>query len=117
MTKNKDATRYYSDRQEKFVAKVINGEQTSNSDAGRFRKGDVINQRASLLCECKCVMSEKSSISIKKEWIDKNKEESFAQRLSNTCIAINFVPDGENYFVIDEKLMRYLVEKLEEDNQ
>ena len=70
MTKNKDATRYYSDRQEKSVAKVINGEQTSNSGAGRFRKGDVINQRASLLCECKCVMSEKSSISIKKEWID-----------------------------------------------
>ena len=64
MTKNKDATRYYSDRQEKSAAKVINGEQTSNSGAGRFRKGDVINQRASLLCECKCVMSEKSSISI-----------------------------------------------------
>ena len=117
MTKNKDATRYYSDRQEKSVAKVISGEQTSNSGAGRFRKGDVINQREALLCECKCVMSEKSSISIKKEWIDKNKEESFAQRLSNACVAINFVPDGENYFVINEKLMCYLVEKLEEDNQ
>lgn len=117
MVKNKDSTRYYSDKQEKSVARIVNGEQTPNSGAGHFRKGDVINQKASLLCECKCVMSEKSSISIKKEWIDKNKEESFAQRLSNTCIAVNFAPNGENYFIINEKLMRYLVERLEEDNQ
>ena len=116
MNKNENSTRYYSDMQEKAVCKVVNGQQTSNSGAGRFRKGDVINRDASLLTECKTVMSKKDSISIKKDWIDKNKEEAFSQQLFNSCIAINFEPQGPNYFLINEKLMKFLVEKLEEDN-
>ena len=76
-TDNKEATRYYSDIQEKAVCKIVNGYQTINSGASKFSKGDVLNKEAGLLCECKTTMSEKSSFSIKKEWIDKNKQEKF----------------------------------------
>ena len=79
-------------------------------------KGDCHQKEASLLIECKTVETDKKSISIKKEWIDKNKEEAFYQRLNNTCIAFNFGPNQENYFVINEKLMKFLVEKLVEEN-
>ena len=115
MTKNKESTRYWSNLQEQKVCKVINALQTSNSGAGKFRKGDCINKKASLLCECKTVLKDKDSFSIKKEWIDKNKEEAFTQRLSNQCIAFSFGPESDNYFVINEKLMRYLMEKLENE--
>lgn len=117
MNKNADSTRFYSDKHEKSVCRALNATQQPNSGASRFRKGDVVSKAASLLCECKCCMAEKQSVSIKKEWIDKNKEEAFSQRLSNRCIAFNFKPDGDNYYVIDEKLMRFLVEKLEEDDE
>ena len=113
--KNSESTRYFSDKQEKQVARIINGYQTANSGAGHFVKGDVVNKTAGILCECKCVMSEKDSISVKKSWIDKSKEEAKSTRLSNACIAINFKPDGENYFIIDEKLMTYLIECLERE--
>lgn len=115
MTKNKESTRYYSDKQEKSVCRVLNAQQQSNSGAGKFRKGDVVNRAASLLVECKTVIQDKESFSVKKDWIIKNKEEAFTQRLSNQCIAFSFGPDQENYFVINEKLMRYLVEKLENE--
>lgn len=117
MTNNKEATRYYSDKQEKQVCNIIGGYQTSNSGAGKFTKGDVIQKEASLLCECKTTVSPKDSFSIKKEWVFKNREEAFANRLDNSCIAFNFGPNEPNYFVIDEKLMAFLIEKLIEDRK
>ena len=115
-TKNENSTRFYSDKQEKSVCKIISGQQTSNSGAGHFNKGDVINKNASLLCECKCTMTPKSSFSIKKDWVEKNNNESFSMRLNNQIIAFNFEPDGKNYFIINERLARFLIEKLEEEN-
>ena len=111
MPKNKESTRYYSDRQERSVAKALCGWQQSNSGAGHFAKGDVIVP-STMLVECKCSMSQKQSVSIKKEWIDKNIQEAHAQRLPCNAIAFNFEPDGKNYYVIDEVLMRTLVERL-----
>lgn len=116
MNKNEESTRYFSDRHEKSVCKLLGAQQTANSGAGRFKKGDCIQKDASLLIECKAVMSPKNSVSIKKEWIIKNKEETFENRLDNSCIAFNFEPDGDNYFVIDSKMMKFLVDKLEEEN-
>lgn len=112
-----EPTRYYSSIQEKAVAKLLEGRVTSNSGAGKFTGGDVIVREASLLIECKTSVSDKDSFSIKKAWIAKNKEERFEQRLSNSCLAFNFGPNQQNYFVIDEKLMQFLVEKLKEENQ
>ena len=119
---NKVSTRYYSDMHEKSVCRALseavdeaNGAyQQPSSGSGHFRKGDVICKSASLLCECKCKMSESSSVSIKKEWIEKNKEEAFTQRMDHSCIAFNFGPDSKNYYVIDENLMKFLVSRLKE---
>lgn len=115
MTKNKDSTRYYSSNQESYIAKILNGRVRANSGATLFSKGDVVNEKASFLIECKTCVKDKESFSIKKEWLIKNKEEAFANRLSNSCIAFNFGPDQDNYFIINEKLMKFLIEKIEED--
>lgn len=116
MPKNKECTRAFSDAQEKKVCETLHATQQPNSGAGKFRKGDCVHYGASLLIECKTPTSEKSSFSIKKDWLSKNKDEAFTQRLFNGCIAFAFEPGGDNYFVIDEKLMKFLVEKLVEDN-
>ena len=110
--KNKDATRYYSNEHEMQVCHLLDAKQTPNSGAGLWRKGDCIQEDASLLIECKTVTKEKQSMSIKKDWIEKDEEEAFMQRLDFSCIAFNFQPGGRNYFVIDEKLMKFLVGKL-----
>ena len=116
MTKNKDSTRYYSEKQEKYVANLLNGLLTSNSGAGLFKKGDIIQKNASLLIECKTCVSDKESFSIKKEWLDKNNNEKKLMHLDNDCLCFNFGPDTSNYFIINESLMRFLVDKLEELN-
>ena len=110
--KNKGSTRQFSDVHEKSVCHALGGRQTSNSGANRFEKGDVIIEDASLLVECKCSMSEKASVSIKQDWILKNKEESYRNRLENSCICFNYEPSGKNYYVIDERLMKVLVDRL-----
>lgn len=110
-------TRFYSDIQESDVARKLGGIKSSNSGAGKFNKSDVKVELASLLIECKTVITEKDSVSIKKEWLKKNKEEAFSQRLTNHCIAFNFGPYQNNYYIIDEKLMRFLVDKLTEENK
>ena len=108
-------TRGASSKQEEQVAKILGGIVNSNSGAGKWRKGDVRVPNASLLVECKTCMQDKSSFSIKEEWIKKNKDEAHSCRLDNSCIAINFGPDKSNYFLIDEKLMKFLVEKLSQE--
>ena len=111
----KKPTRFYSKMQEEYVSALLKARTQPNSGAGLFRKGDVINYEASLLVECKTPTSEKDSFSIKKDWIVKNKEEAFTQRVFDGCIAFAFEPGGKNFFVIDEKLMKFLVDKLEEE--
>lgn len=114
-TKNENSTRYYSSQQESQIANMFGGIVQPNSGAGLFNKSDILIPKASLLIEAKTVTSDKDSFSIKKEWIIKNKEEAFTQRVFDGCIAFNFGPNQSNYFVIDEKLMRFLVSKLEEE--
>ena len=116
MNKNKESTRYFSDAHEKSICKALGGTQNSNSGAGNFAKGDVVVKDASLLIEAKCCMKPKDSVSIKREWIEKNKQEGFMTRKANQVVCINFEPDGENYYIINEKLMKFLVEKIILDN-
>jgi hypothetical protein len=115
-TKNKTSTRYYSELQEKNVAKLLNGRVQSNSGAGLFNKSDIIVSGANLSIECKTSMSQKNSFSVKQEWIEKEKQEGFSQRLYNQAIAFNFGPESkENYFIINERLMKFLTDKLCEE--
>lgn len=118
MNKNKESTRYYSDKQEQYISKLLGGQKTANSGAGKWSKGDVIVKDAGISIECKTTLKEKSSVTVKKEWLDKQRRESWEDRMSNSAIAISFTPEGDkNYFVIDEKLMKFLVEKLKEENE
>ena len=117
MTTNDTATRYYSDRQEKQVVKLLGGRQTANSGAGKWSKGDVVQEEASLMIECKTQIASKDSFKIKKEWLDKNLQEAKQSHYLNNCLAFNFGPDQANYFIINEKLMAFLVDKLKEDNE
>lgn len=115
--RNENSTRYYSDKHEKSVCKALDAKQNANSGATKFKKGDCVQEEASLLIECKTSMSEKDSVSIKKEWIEKNKTEAFQTRNENSTICFNFGPDTDNYYIIDEKLMRFLVESLIEERK
>lgn len=106
-------TRFYSSRQEKKVAKVVAGKQVSNSGATEFIKGDVTTDN--ILIECKTATTEKKSFSIKKEWLEKNKEEAFAMGKSYSVLAFNFGPDTDNYYILDEKTFKKIKEVLEND--
>lgn len=108
-------TRFYSNKQEKSVAKAVDGKQTLNSGATPFQKGDI--QTKSFLIECKTKTELSKSMTIQKEWITKNKEEAFAMRKPYSALVFNFGPDSENYYIIDQKLFNLLQNYLEEDTQ
>ena len=115
-TNNKEATRYCSTIQEERVAKKFDGFRNISSGSSKFNKSDVRVDDASLSIECKTVMAPKDSFSIKKEWIEKHKQEAWSNRLANSVIAFNFdYQDSHDYYVIDDVLMKFLVEKLIEE--
>jgi hypothetical protein len=107
---NKNATRYYSNKQEKHVAKAIGGRKTANSGATMFQKGDVVAN--DWLIECKTCLTEKQSFSIKREWIDKNEEEAFAMGKHHSAVCFNFgeTHHTQNFYIISEEEFKRLVE-------
>ena len=117
MTKNKFSTRYSSETQEARIAKKFNGQIQSNSGASKFSTGDVVLQDIGMQIECKTCMTPKNSFSIKKEWLEKQVQESFSKRYQNHSLAFNFFfEDNKDYYIIDDKLMAFLIEKLREDS-
>ena len=111
MTHNKNSTRYYSSRQEKAVAKALKGKVVANSGAPIFVAGDV--KTSQWLIECKTCINQKKSFSIKKEWLEKNKEEAFAMRKDYNALAFNF-GDNKNYYIVDEKTFKEILKWQEE---
>ncbi len=107
-------TRRYSKAQEQRVAKNLKGNRQANSGATAFSKGDVRTEHFCI--ECKTAMTEKKSMSIKRDWIDTIKEEAFGMGKPHWAIAFNFggLDNPENYYVIDEKLFLRLINYLEE---
>ena len=105
-------TRFYSNKQEKKVAKAIGGKQTSNSGATKWIKGDVHSTRT--LIECKTVTKEQKSFTIKREWLEKNQEDAFAMGKLFSALAIDF-GDGEQFYVINQKMFNKLIEVLDAD--
>ena len=105
-------TRFYSSKQEKAVAKAIGGKQVANSGATAFSKGDV--RTADWLIECKTCTTEKKSFSIKKEWMEKNREEAFAMNKDYNALAFDF-GDGDNYYIVDEKTFIRMKEALDNE--
>lgn len=97
---NKKATRYFSNIQEKKIAKAVGGRKTANSGATKFSKGDVSNDN--WLFEAKTKTTPSESMSIKREWLDKNAEEAFAMGKDYSAVVIDF-GQGDNYYIVDEK--------------
>ncbi len=115
-TKNGDKpkpTRFYSAVQEMAVSKAVGGKVQSNSGAGLFAKGDVVTSgKNSFLFECKTKTAPSESISIKKEWFDKNKQECLLTGTSHQAVVFNFGPGEENHYIIDEYLFLELLNHL-----
>ena len=107
----KKPTRYYSKRQEDKIASTLSGNRTKNSGATVWQKGDVLLDR--WLLEAKTKTSHSQSISIQKEWIEKNNKEALFMGKEYNAIVFNFGPDEKNYYIIDEHLFQTLVEYLD----
>lgn len=112
----KDPTRAYSKKQENYVAKKFDGDRVKNSGATLFSKGDVNLDKQSFLIECKTKTSPSESISIKKEWLEKNAKESLFMGKKYSALAFNFGPNEKNYYIIDEYLFEELLNKLDKDD-
>ena len=106
-------TRYYSKRQENKIAKQVGGKRTANSGATAFQKGDVVTD--DWLIEAKTCVSEKQSFSIKREWLDKNREEAFAMNKSYNALCFDFGDNTDRYYVLDEKTFKEFLELLKSE--
>ena len=108
-------TRKHSKAQESRVAKNLKGKRQPNSGATPFFKGDVKTEHFCI--ECKTAMTEKKSMSIKAEWIDKLKEEAFAMGKPYWALVFSFggLNNPENFYIINESLFKQLQTYLEEE--
>lgn len=100
----KGTTRYYSSKQEKYIAKLLGGKTTSNSGAAKFNAGDVLTD--DWLIECKTTIAPKKSFSIAKEWLLKNERERRDLQKPFSALCFQFEEDGENYFVVNENIFK-----------
>ena len=110
MTCNKKSTRYFSGRHERNVAKALKGKVVANSGAPVFVAGDVtLND---WLLECKTKTSPSQSISIKKEWLEKNEEEAFSMNKHHSALVFNFgdLHNAQNYYIINEQEFKRFLE-------
>ena len=108
-------TRTFSKRQEDAVAKAIGGKRTPNSGATTWVKSDVLSEQFAIEFKTKTTRSE--SISIKREWFTKQKQEAAFMGKPYSAVVFNFGPGEENHYIIDEYLFKYLMEKLAEETE
>ena len=104
-------TRYFSNKQEKSIAIALGGHQQPNSGATPWAKGDVVTDK--FLLEAKTKTKSSNSITIQKEWFEKQKQESAFLGKPYTAVVFSFGPDEEQHYIIDEELFQVLLEVLE----
>ena len=107
-------TRDASSAQEKRIAKALGGKRTSNSGATKFDKGDIVLQEGWLI-EAKTCMQPKKSLSIKQEWLIKNKEEMYATGKEYNALCFDFGDEKDRYYVVDENTFRMFIDRLGEE--
>lgn len=105
-------TRYFSKKQEATVAEDTKGRRTPNSGATAWVKSDVLTDQFTIECKTKTTHAE--SISIKKEWIDKQKQESTFMGKPYWSISFSFGPDEDNYYIVDKYLFQELLDYLQQ---
>lgn len=103
-------TRFYSSKQEDYIASIVGGRTTANSGAARFNAGDVVTD--DWLFECKTTTKPKQSFSIKKEWIEKNERERMDLQKPYSALVFQFEENGTNYFVVNEKTFKILLDTM-----
>ena len=108
---DKSNTRHFSKKQEDKAAKTFNGRRTLNSGATKFDKGDVALDN--MLLECKTKVTPSESMTIHKQWLEKNANEALFMGKPYSALAFNFGPNQNNYYIIDEELFEILINKLE----
>ena len=106
---NENSTRAVSSKQEKKIAKALGARQVANSGATKFDKGDVV-LGSSWLVEAKTCMQPKKSFSIKKEWLEKLREEQFACGKDYNTLCFDFGDNGNRYYIVDEDTIKTLIE-------
>ena len=84
----KRPTRYYSKKQENLIAKELGGNRQPNSGATMFNKGDVVLD--DWLIEAKTKTSPSNSMTIHREWLEKNEEEAFAMGKQHSALIFDF---------------------------
>lgn len=95
-------TRYFSDKQEKHIAKVTGGRVQSNSGGTKFGGGDVHTDK--FLIEAKTPAIERKSFTIMKNWLEKMNEQAFEQGKEEAVLAFRFDPNtDEDLYVLSER--------------
>lgn len=104
-------TRYFSDMQEKHIAKVTGGKVQSNSGGTKFGGGDIHTKK--FFIEAKTPAIERKSFTIMKDWIIKMREQAFEQGKECCALAFTFDPDKqENFYILSERdFLEYLMYK------
>ncbi len=64
------------------------------------------------LIEAKTCMEPKKSFSIKKEWLEKLKEEQFATGKDNRALCFDFGDSKERFYIITEDVFMQLIDLL-----
>lgn len=111
---NNKSTRYYSDEQERRIAKKLGGKVQSNSGGTRFGGGDI--HTPLFLIEAKTSTEPKQSFSVKKQWLEKAKLQAFEQGKLYSAVAISF-DNIHDYYIVDENVFRYLHDLLEKEEE
>ena len=101
-------TRDYSDKQEKHIAKVTEGKIQSNSGGTKFGGGDVHTDK--FFIEAKTPAIERKSFTIRKDWLEKMKEQAFEQGKEESVLAFRFDPntDIDLYVLSQRQFLEYL---------
>lgn len=106
----KKPTRAFSKKQETSIAAATGGTRTPNSGATFAAKGDVLTDQ--FLLEAKTKTTHSDTITIRKDWFQKNREEAVFMGKPYSALVFNFGPGEENHYIIDEDLFVILQEYL-----
>ena len=76
-------------------------------------KGDLVIGQDWLI-EAKTCMQPKSSFSIKKQWLDKLREEQFATNKMYNALCFDYGDNKNRYYIIDENTFKQVIELLKD---
>lgn len=99
-------------KQEKEIAKQLGGKVQAASGGTAFGGGDIHTR--DFFIEAKTASYHRTTMQVKEEWLQKMEKQAFEQRKPYSALAIRFDPEGQDYFMISQSLMRTLVEFLED---